>query len=90
MKEKRTHQPWLEVQRSDRGLDHELPHYRPRGQCGWEANFDAHTRDVIVSDCRRHLFVTVPVRVGAGAYGSLTLRLCSLAGGSHLFNKGWT
>ena len=66
-KERLTDQPWLEVQHKDRDLD--------RGQCGWELYFDAHTHDVMVSYCRRHLFVAVPVRVGARAYVGRTLDL---------------
>ena len=51
-------------------------------------------RDKIVSDCRYHLFVTVPVRVGCKNVWELDiaprsdLRLRSLTGGSHLlFNE---
>ena len=53
-------------------------------------NFDAHTRNEIVSDRRRPLFVAVPVRVGRMSVwewdiGSRSNRLRSLTGGSYLF-----
>ena len=57
-------------------------------------NFDAHTRDEIVSDRRHHLFLAVPVRcksVWKLDIGSRSDRLHSLTDGGHLFfNERWS